>query len=144
MPTITRDTKGGYEAAGSLKTVTSYRTWLFSGGWPRFEGWPAKNVHTDLEFAKSVGVPARAASGAMMQGYLTELMLDLFGDEWLTNGRLNLKFIRIVDTNDKIVAKASVTSRQEDESGVRFDLDLWCENQRDEKVVVGTGTGWLQ
>ena len=144
MPTMTRDTREGYEAIGSLKTATSYRMWLFSGGWPRFDGWPAKNIHTDLESARSSGLPARAASGAMMQGYLTELMLDLFGDEWMTNGRMSLKFIRIVDVNDEIVSKACVASRREDESGIRFDLELSCENQRGEKVVVGTGTGWVE
>ena len=145
MPILSRITEEGYEVSGEVKTVTSYRTWLFSGGWPRFEGWPAKNVHTDLEFAKKVGLPARAASGAMMQGYLSELMTDMFGEEWLSTGRLlNLKFIRIVDTNDRVVSKGRITSKQEDEGCLRFDLDLWCENQRGEKVVVGNGVGWIK
>ena len=82
--------------------MTSYRTWLFSGGWPRFDGWPAKNVHTDLAFAQQSGLPTRAASGAMMQGYLYELMVDLFGEGWLERGQLSLKFIRIVDVGDTI------------------------------------------
>ena len=80
MERFTQDAAVGYEVAGPPKKMTSYRTWLFSGGWPRFDGWPAKNVHTDLASAQQSGLPTRAASGAMMQGYLCELMIDLFGE----------------------------------------------------------------
>ena len=147
MASITKDAKEGYEVSGKTKTTTSYRMWLFSGGWPRFEGWPAKNVHTDLEFAQACGFPTKGASGAMPVGYLTELMVDLFGENWLRQGdppNLNLKFIRVMDVDDKITARARVASKHEEESGVRFDMDLWCENQDGDKVVVGTGTGWAR
>ena len=143
MQPITRDTAVGYEVAGSSKKMTSYRTWLFSGGWPRFDDWPAKNVHTDLAFAQQSGLPTRAASGAMMQGYLCELMVDLFGAGWLEQGQLSLKFIRIVDVGDTITARARVSVRRPEAGGTRFDLQVWCENQRGEHVVVGTGTGWV-
>ncbi|MDA1347873.1 MAG: MaoC family dehydratase [Chloroflexi bacterium] len=126
----------GLAVSGPSKHVTSYRTWLFSGGWPRFEGWPAKNVHTDLEFALACGLPVRGASGAMLQAYLAELIVDLFGEDWLTRGRLDLKFVRLVDIDDRIVAHGVVTSRQQDGS---VELDLWCQNQRGEKVCAGTG-----
>ena len=147
MATINKDTKERHEVVGKTKTTTSYRMWLFSGGWPRFEGWPAKNIHTDLGFATSCGFPTRGASGAMMVGYLTELMVDLFGEDWLrqqSSPNLSLKFIRVVDVDDKITARASVTSKREEGSGVLFDMDVWCENQNGDKVVVGTGTGWVR
>lgn len=142
MSAITHTTDAGHEAVGPAKTMTSYKTWLFSGGWPRFDGWPAKNIHTDLEAARSCGLPTRAASGAMMQGYICELMVGLFGEEWLSRGRLGLKFIRIVDIGDRITARARVMSKHIEAAGTRFDMEVWCENQRGEKVVVGTGTGW--
>ena len=144
MPIITREVEKGFEASGRLKTVTSLRTWLFSGGWPMADDWPAKNVHTDLEFARSCGLPSRGASGAMLMGYLTELLVDLFGEQWLTKGTLSLKFVRIVEIGDEIVARASVVSRREDGPRVGFDMELWCENQRGEKVAVGSGTGWIR
>ena len=143
MQPFTPDTAVGSEVAGTPKTMTSYRTWLFSGGWPRFDGWPAKNVHTDLAAAQQSGLPTRAAYGAMMQGYLYELMIDLFGADWLERGQLSLKLIRIVDVGDTITARASVSARQREAGGTRFDLQVWCENQRGEHVVVGTGTGWV-
>jgi hypothetical protein len=128
----------GYEARGATKTATSYRTWLFSGGWPRMDGWPAKNVHTDLEFARDSGLAARNASGAMMAGYLTELMVDTFGEGWLRNGAFSLKFIRAVGIGDRVTAMARVASKRVVGSGTGFEAEVWCENQDGDKVVVGT------
>ena len=133
----------GHTVTGRTKKVTSYRTWLFSGGWPRFEGWPAKNVHTDLDAAQQSGLPTRAASGAMCLGYLTELLVDLFGDAWLSHGELTSKFIGIVDAGDDIVSKACVTDVAKTDLGIQVSLDVWCENQDGTPVVVGTARGWL-
>lgn len=130
----------GQVLKGRLKHVTSHRTCLFSGGWPRPKVWPAKNIHTDLEFALLCGMPTRGASGAMLQAYLVELMIDLFDEDWLGNGSLNLKFIRLVEMDDRIVAKGLVKDVQED-GLVR--LDVWCENQLGEKVCTGFGIGRL-
>ena len=144
MQQISADTPVGHTITGRSKKVTSYRTWLFSGGWPRFDGWPAKNVHTDLVAARQSGLPTRAASGAMCLGYLTELLVDLFGDRWLRYGEFSTKFIGIIDAGDDIVSKARVTSVEESDTGVQISLDVWCENQDGTPVVVGTATGRVE
>ncbi len=141
MQLLTRDTPVGHTVTGRTKKVTSYRTWLFSGGWPRFDGWPAKNVHTDLAAAQQSGLPTRAASGAMCLGYLTELMVDLFGEAWLSDGELTSKFIGIVDAGDDVVSMARLTANDAAAGGGRITLDVWCENQDGTPVVVGTASG---
>jgi acyl dehydratase len=141
MAIITRDATEGAEFSGKLKTVTEERVYAFSGGFPKGPDWPKKNIHTDLEFAKSCGLPTRAASGAMFEGYLTELMIDLFGENWLSGGKMELKFIAIVDVGDKLLPKAIVQSKYIEDSGVRFVMEVWCQNQHGNKVVVGTATG---
>ena len=77
----------------------------------------------------------------MCLGYLSELLVDLFGDRWLTHGELTSKFIGIIDAGDDIVSKARVTDVAETGSGVQVSLDVWCENQDGTPVVVGTATG---
>lgn len=144
MAIITKETQEGSEFQGNLKTVTEERVYAFSGGFPKGTDWPKKNIHTDLEFAKSCGLPTRAASGAMFEGYLTELMIDLFGEDWLTYGKMSLKFIAIVDVNDTILPKAIVQSKQIDGSAVKFTMDAWCQNQHGNKVTVGTATGMIR
>ena len=141
MAVITRDTPEGFEVSGNLKTVIEERVYAFSGGFLQDPGFPKKNIHTDLEFAQSCGLKTRAASGAMFESYLVELMIDLFGEDWLRYGKMNLTFIAIVDPGDTLVPRAVVKSRQAEDSGVGFVMDVWCENQHGEKVVVGTATG---
>ncbi|MBW2147540.1 MAG: MaoC family dehydratase [Deltaproteobacteria bacterium] len=141
MPLITRDTQEGQEFAGKIRTVTLERINFFSGGFPRGPNWPAKNIHTDLEVAQKCGLQTRAASGAMFEGYLTDLMIDIFGEDWLNYGTMSLTFIGIVDKDDTLIPKAVVKSRKLQSSEVEFTLDVWCENQNGNKVVVGTARG---
>jgi len=144
MATLTRDTQEGQEFSGNLKTVTEERVYAFSGGFPKGPGWPGKNIHTDLEFARRCGLPGRAVSGSMFEAYLTELMIDLFGEDWLRYGKMSLKFIAMVDVDDTIFPRAVVQSRHSEDFAVRFIMDVWCENQHGSKVMVGTATGTVQ
>lgn len=144
MAIITRNTQEGGQFSGKPKEITEERVYAFSGGFPKGPGWPQKNIHTDVEFARRCGLPARNASGSMFEGYLTELMVDLFGENWLRGGKMQLVFIRMVVIGDTVLPKAIVQSRQEDHSGTRFVLEIWCENQHGDKVAVGTATGSVQ
>ncbi len=127
--------------AGQIRTVSLERINLFSGGFPKGPNWPAKNIHTDLEIAKSCGLTTRAASGAMFEGYLTDLMIDLFGLEWLHYGKMKLAFINIVDKDDTLIPTGIFKSKQIVDSSVEFTLDVYCENQYGEKVIVGNSIG---
>ena len=144
MTTVKTDTAEGHQITGRTKTVTSLRTWLFSGGWPPHDGWPAKNIHTDLEFARSCGLEARNAAGAMMEGYVSELMIDMFGHGWFSSGSYKIKFIHTVDIGDMITPRARITARRADGNAMTFEVELWCENQNGDKVAVGSGSGQIQ
>ena len=85
MARIQKDTPIGCEFAGKLKKMSWERLWAFSGGSFNQAGWPKKNIHTDTEFAKSMGLPTVGASATQYLGHITELMIDLFGEEWLNH-----------------------------------------------------------
>ena len=137
------DIEVGFRATGPTKTATLYRTRLFSGGWPRTEGWPAKNVHTDEDFARAAGLSGRNASGAMMQGYLAELMIDMFGEGWLSGGSFSLKFVHQVGMDDSVTAEAIVTAVRKSGQTIAVELDVNCKNQHGQVVTVGIATGTL-
>jgi acyl dehydratase len=143
MAAITKDTQEGNEFSGKLKRVSEERVYAFSGGFPKGPGWPQKNIHTNLEFARRCGLQARNASGSMFESYLTELMIDIFGEDWLKQGKMQLVFIGMVSIGDTLLAKAIIQSKQTDDFGTRFVLDIWCENQQGNKVVVGNATGLM-
>jgi acyl dehydratase len=143
MMKLTPDTKVGAEYTGKMKTISEARVFAFSGGRFNAPGWPAKNIHTDLEFAKSCGLQTRSVSATQYMGYLIELMIDLFGESWSSRGKMDLKFVAIVDIGDRLVTKAVVASKERENSRTKFTLDIGCENRDGNKVVVGTAMGWV-
>ncbi len=143
MGNIKREIKEGEILAGKPKRISWERLWAFSGGPFSNTSWPTKNVHTDTEFAKSCGLPSVAASATQFMGYVAELMIDLFGVEWLSHGTMDVKFIHIVDAGDVLVTKAEVKGRESQGNATRFTMDVFCENQKGIKVLVGYATGIL-
>ena len=141
---FTRDTPEGFEYFGATKFVTSHRTQLFSGGWPKSLDWPIKNVHTDLEFAKNCGLPARNSSGAMLLAYLSEMLTDLFGERWLSEGTLKIKFTKPASIDDRIIAKIRLISKIEKYDIVQFNMEAWCENQFGHQLAIGEATAFIE
>ncbi|MCC6175883.1 MAG: MaoC family dehydratase [Chloroflexi bacterium] len=128
---------------GRSRDVCWERLWAFSGGPFAAEGWPRKNIHTDLAAANAAGVTRVAASGTQYQGYLVGLLIDLFGEAWLASGTLSFRLPAVVGVNDRITPMARVTGVLEAPTGQRVDLEVWCENQAGERVLAGTATGRL-
>jgi len=152
MAIITSDTDTGATFTGKPKRVSWERLWTFSGGpfakaidpgtRSLIRGWPASNLHTDLDFARACGLPDKvAASATQYHGYAVQLMADLFGTGWLSHGVMDVRFIAIVDAGDTLVSSAEVRSKDVEKDITRFTLDVSCENQRGEKVLVGWATG---
>ena len=144
MAIITQNTPVGQEFSGKPKLQVMERIWAFSGGPFRTEGWPLKNIHTDYDAAKKMGLSTVYVSATQYLGYIAEFMMDLFGEGWLSNGTTdNLKFPRPVTEGDTILVKASVQSKEQEGDRTRFDFDLWCENQDGDQVLAGKATGFL-
>ena len=127
----------GYQVSSSPRIVTLERMRDFSE-------WPTKSIHTDEETAKESGLPGPVAQGMMSYGYLSSLLIGLFGEDWFRRGKMSVSFIRMVQPGDTIIANATIRTREVDPAGLRLSLDVWCENQRGEKVTVGTATILLQ
>ena len=139
---ITRATRVGQEFSGRPKKLAWERVWAFSGGAFDTPNWPKKNIHTDLEFARSAGLDRVYVSATQYLGYVTELMIDIFSDDWLRGGELkSARFTRPVTEGDTITVKATVRSKVEEGPITSYTLDVWCENQDGEQVLVGTAMG---
>lgn len=128
----------GREYSGPPRRLTMARMLAFSGGPLDQPDWPARNLHTDAGKAKDAGLSAPIASGIQYEGHLIELLLSLFGESWFRRGRLHVKYPRPVLAGDVVQPKAVVRSKVRSGRGWAYELDVWCENQGSEKVLVGT------
>ena len=127
--------KEGYEISGKPKEITLDRIRKFSG---HLDG--GENIHTNEKMAKEAGLPGLIAQGMMSYGYILEMIVNAFGERWLRGGELEVSFVRYVLPGDVLTTKGVIRSKEASDTGTKIKLEVWCENQRNEKVVAGTAT----
>ena len=49
-------------------------------------------IHIDEDFAKKTALGGTIAHGMLILAYASQMMSDTFGRNWLTNGKLNIRF----------------------------------------------------
>jgi acyl dehydratase len=127
--------KEGDKISGRPKKITLDPMRKFSG---HLDG--GENIHTNEKMANEAGLPGPIAQGMMSYGYILETILTTFGDKWLKGGELEVSFLRYVLPGDTVTAKILVRQKEATDSGSKITLEVWCENQQNEKVVAGTAT----
>ena len=120
----------GDKTSAVSKQVTLEKVRLF---WGR----PDRNIHTDEGVAKEAGFAAPIAPGLMSYAFLSEMMVNSFGQAWVDRGTLEVSFIAPVFVGDTITANGIVRETVAEDTGVRVMLEVWCENQAGRKVAVG-------
>lgn len=127
------------------KKMSIERLWTFSGGPFTFTGWPKRNTHTDAELAReSLGVSREIASATQFQGHAASLLIDVFGEDWLRSGKMDVKFIRAVRRDDTVRIELTLQEKVQLEDGsFRYVFDVRCLNQDDQECMVGTAEGIL-
>lgn len=97
-------------------------------------------LHYDTELASKAGLPAPIAAGVMSSAYLSEMLTNTFGIEWLRSGSMAVKFVRPVYAGDTVTARGRITSNIEMSIGRHISLEIWCETHRGELTTVGTAS----
>ena len=113
--------------------------------WMRlYAGWGNRNIHTDWEVADKAGLPAPLVPGMMTHDYFSEMLIHFFGEEWLRGGRLSLSFVHYVLPGDTLTIAGVIREKVAEGPALRMNLEMWCENQRGEKVAVGTASALVR
>jgi len=133
--TANRKTEVGFELEPITKKVTLDKMRLYRVGWPRYKNW-----HTDYEDAHKSGVDQPTVIGSQVTEYIGELIIKFFGKGYI-GGNLSVSYIRPIWPDDEIVTKGIVREKIAERDALRLVLEVWCENQHGEKVVVGTASG---
>jgi acyl dehydratase len=137
----------GYELTPIKRAITQEKMNAFSA-FSEVNVEPSLRVsgafHTDEEYAKSKGLPGTLAQSMHYYAFVSEMLTAFFGEGWVRGGKLAMTFLRMVLAGDTITCKAVITGVKEDDDGNRVSLDVSCENQRREKVAVGTASGLVK
>lgn len=98
----------------------------------------ARNIiHTD-EYARDFGMRGALIGGSTLLSYVLEMLYNYFGQNWFYHGKINVSFIGGGAINGDIVTAHGVIKAIEKEADSnRLTLDVYLENQMQEKIVVG-------
>ena len=102
----------------------------------------ADSVHSD-GYTRAKGYPGALVSAYIITGYVSELMMDVFGEDWASTGRYRIKFIgKGLQQGDEIDVRAVVRVVEPlDGDRERVTFDLWIEKEGGTKAVVGEASG---
>ena len=98
-----------------------------------FEPEGEKNIHTDDEVARAAGLPAAIAAGVQFMSYIFEMLQQAYGAGSVAGSVLDVRIRAPVFAGDLVTARGIVSGS---EAG-HVSLDVWCENQRGERVIEG-------
>jgi acyl dehydratase len=67
------------------------------------------NFHSDPDQARRLGLSGLLAQGAQVAGPAYQLLLDAWGEEFITHGEIDLRFVGMVWDGQTVEATADVT-----------------------------------
>ncbi len=90
-------------------------------------------LHTDPAFAAGTQFGGTIAHGMLVLAYLSEMLTAVFGEAWLANGRLKVRFRAPARPGDAVTATGRVTRIAEG----RIICEVECRKQDGEVLVSG-------
>lgn len=116
------------------KVLTAEKMRLYAG-----EG----NIHSDNDVARQIGLPGVIAQGGHLVAYLNEMMFQSLRQGYLEGGEISVAFIKSARPGDTIVTCARIREQSIVDGRTRTECDVWLENERGDRLVVGTASGFL-
>lgn len=98
-----------------------------------------RNIHTDLDQARSAGYDRTLAQGLMQTMYVSQLGAELFGDAWATSGWIWTTYLKPLFEGETATVQAVVSDRRRGSTGTWLELETWVEAASGAKTAVG----WL-
>jgi acyl dehydratase len=95
---------------------------------------PRVNIHTDDEAARKAGFRAPIAGGEQTYAVMANFILDSFGIGFFRGGRLEAALVKPVFYGDTLTMHARII----DADSPQLQLEVWTQNQRGERVLMGT------
>jgi hypothetical protein len=102
------------------------------------------SIHND-DYTKQNGYPGALISAYVLSGLVSELLVDFFGESWMTTGKIHLKFTGKGLQQGNAVQCGGVVDRLEDcgNGDKRVFLNVWIEKDG-VRPVIGTASGILR
>ena len=94
-------------------------------------------IHIDAEYARKTPLGGTVAHGMLILACVSQMMTNAFGRDWLSGGKLNVRFRAPARPGDVITISGSIHHIEKDDGHQMIGCDLLCSNQNGEPVITG-------
>ena len=94
-------------------------------------------IHIDEDYARGTPLGGTIAHGMLVLAYVSQMMTAAFGRDWLSGGRLDVRFRAPARPGDTISVSGEITAVEKDEDHSRVRCEVLCQNQNGEPVLTG-------
>ncbi len=94
-------------------------------------------IHIDEAFARKTPLGGTIAHGMLILAYISQMMTAAFGKNWLTGGKINVRFKAPARPGDVITISGRITRVEPEEDYTLCRCAVLCENQDGEAVISG-------
>ncbi len=94
-------------------------------------------IHIDADYARKTLLGGTVAHGMLILACVSQMMTDAFGRDWLSGGKLNVRFRAPARPGDVITVSGSIRRIEKGNGHLMVDCDVLCSNQNDESVITG-------
>ena len=97
-------------------------------------------IHIDEDFAAQTPLGGTIAHGMLVLAYVSEMMTAAFGENWLSGGRLSVRFKAPARPEDIITVTGKIDSIEYKESIPYINCGVETHSQNGETIVIGEAT----
>ena len=94
-------------------------------------------IHIDADYARKTPLGGTVAHGMLILAYVSQMMTSAFGRDWLSGGRLNVRFRAPARPGDVITISGNIRRVEKSDGYQVIDCDILCSNQNNEPVITG-------
>ncbi len=134
-PVNLNDLREGADLPGIIKEIKQERVNRYAEASGDFNP-----IHLDEEFARNTPAGGRIAHGMLILAYVSEMMTAAFDRNWLTGGRLNVRFKIAARPGDTITVSGKVVKLERNGGNTLVYCDILCANQNGETIITGDAT----
>jgi acyl dehydratase len=134
-PVYFEDVDEGQEIPSLVKEPSTQQLVLWAAGSGDFY-----QIHYDLEFARSTGLPGLIVHGALKHAFLGQMLWDWVGAEGGRIKKFGAGYRGMDYPNQQITCRGVVTRKYRECDENLVDLEIWTENPTGQKTTPGTAT----
>ena len=101
---------------------------------------PGANYHNDAEQAKKLGFPRIVVQGMMTTCFVSQIMLERFGEGWLGGGRMSVKLTNVVWCDETVTVRAKLGERTPEGTRERQHCDVWVDKPDGSRALLGAAS----